>query len=206
MLVTRQPRRSRLSVGLAAALAALWLAAPASGACPNVIGDPAPGYSGSLQGIFCQYEGGAPESWTVPATVTEATFSVHGADDPGGVAGEERAPWGPLRLGRKRDSLPERGPHIGHLGLDNEGPCHLHGPTAEGDAPGRCTQATRRRQLRGGRGHPQARPARESWPGDRPVAKARNNAVAKRRGRPDRRPWRQRAQGTGSVSASRFLR
>jgi hypothetical protein len=53
-----------------------------------MIGDPAPGYSGSIQGIDCRYEeGAAPESWTVPPTVSEATFSVHGADDPAGSAG-----------------------------------------------------------------------------------------------------------------------
>jgi hypothetical protein len=86
-LMTRHPGRPRPSVAFAVAFAALWLAAPASGACPNLIGDPAPGYSGSIQGIYCRYEGGPPESWTVPATVTEATFSVHGADDPAGAGG-----------------------------------------------------------------------------------------------------------------------
>lgn len=69
------------------AFAALWFAAPASAVCPGFVGDPAPGYSGSVSGISCRYDDGALESWTVPAHVSEATFSVRGADDASGAGG-----------------------------------------------------------------------------------------------------------------------
>lgn len=55
--------------------------------CPQFIGDPAPGYSGSVQGIWCRYEDGVPQSWTVPTHVSEASFSVRGADDASGAGG-----------------------------------------------------------------------------------------------------------------------
>ncbi len=72
---------------LIAALTALWFAAPVSADCVGFHADPAPGYSGSVAGISCGYDGGAPESWTVPGHVTQATFSVRGADDESGAAG-----------------------------------------------------------------------------------------------------------------------
>lgn len=72
---------------LLAALAVFSLAAPASARCVNFVGDPAPGFSGSIGGISCDYDDGTPESWTVPAYVNEATFSVRGADDASGAGG-----------------------------------------------------------------------------------------------------------------------
>lgn len=72
---------------LGVTLVALWGAASASAVCGNYIGDPAPGYSGSISGISCRYEDGVPQSWTVPSHVTEATFSVRGADDASGAGG-----------------------------------------------------------------------------------------------------------------------
>jgi PASTA domain-containing protein len=65
----------------AAAFAALSLPATASAVCSHMIGDPAPGYWGSAQGIFCEYEDGMPISWTAPPGITEAVFSARGADD-----------------------------------------------------------------------------------------------------------------------------
>jgi hypothetical protein len=82
-------RARRLLCGCAVtvAFAALWFAAPASAHCAHSIGDPAPGYSGSVEGISCRYEDGTPEEWTVPSGVSEATFSVRGADDASGAGG-----------------------------------------------------------------------------------------------------------------------
>jgi hypothetical protein len=80
-------RGLRWGSALVVACAALWLVAPASASCPTVIGDPAPGYSGSIQGIWCRYEDGVPQTWTVPAQVSEARFSVRGADDASGAGG-----------------------------------------------------------------------------------------------------------------------
>jgi hypothetical protein len=70
-----------------AVFAALWFAAPASAHCAEFVGDPAPGYSGSIGGISCRYEDGTPQEWTVPSYVSEATFSVRGADDAAGAGG-----------------------------------------------------------------------------------------------------------------------
>ncbi len=61
--------------------------ASASAQCAGFVGDPAPGYSGSVSGIQCEYEDGTPQSWTVPLDVTTASFSVRGADDASGAGG-----------------------------------------------------------------------------------------------------------------------
>lgn len=75
------------AVATAYVFAGLWLAAPASASCPSFHGDPAPGYSGSVQGIFCTYAVGPSHTWTAPSNVSEATFSVRGADDASGAGG-----------------------------------------------------------------------------------------------------------------------
>lgn len=78
-------------VAAAVTIAALCVATPASAAdCGGMIGDPAPGYWGSAQGIFCSYDGGEPVSWTPPAGITEAVFSARGADVSSGRGGRVR--------------------------------------------------------------------------------------------------------------------
>ena len=83
----------------AAAVAALWLAPPASAAgstpesCATLIADPVPGYAGPmLHGFACDYRAEPPEvTWTVPAGVTEAEFLVIGGDHSSGRGGEVKA-------------------------------------------------------------------------------------------------------------------
>lgn len=89
----------RLGVVVAAVLGTLWSATSASASCATLIGDPAPGYSGSIQGIACRYEDGPQISWTVPQGITDARFYLRGADDNIGGRGATVAARSPVNPG-----------------------------------------------------------------------------------------------------------
>jgi hypothetical protein len=80
-------KRSRAAISVLASTVALFvslcLAASASATCGEIIHDFTPG----IHAISCHYESGTDETWTVPAEITEPTFTLTGADDELGGSG-----------------------------------------------------------------------------------------------------------------------